>query len=190
MTQNKTYLLKLPVSSGEEKKTFELINVGNNTFRLKTKDTTSVLYKNLEKWLHNNISISEKDYEKLIDLRRGTNIELKESVSSFDNEIDSFRLKSDSQLNANDSIQKEVDNLFEKKNPKLTVDNNKILQNSIDNLTKENKDLSTNIDVLNKTVHDLQNKVEVKKINFSNQKEIKKNNIQLNNDNSKLKYNL
>ena len=90
MTENKTYVLELIVKSGEEKKRFELINVGNNTFVLKTKDTTSVLYKNLEKWLKNNFSITEKDYEKLIDLRKGTNIELKESVSSFDNEIDSF----------------------------------------------------------------------------------------------------
>ena len=90
MTENKTYVLELPVKSGEEKKRFELINVGNNTFVLKTKDITSVLYKKLEKWLQYNISISEKDYEKLIDLKKGTNIELKESVSSFDNESDSF----------------------------------------------------------------------------------------------------
>ena len=90
MTQNKTYVLELPVKSGEEKKTFELMSVGKNAFMLKSRNTTSELYKNLEKWLKNNFSITEKDYEKLIDLRKGTNIELKESVSSFDNEIDSF----------------------------------------------------------------------------------------------------
>ena len=57
----------------------------NNKNYINDEDENSFNKKYLEYW-----KLIKKDYEKLIDLRRGTNIELKESISSFDNEIDSF----------------------------------------------------------------------------------------------------
>jgi len=114
-------LLELPVKNNEQKITAQLINVGNNSFMFKNKDAINVFFKQCEKWLQNYNSLSEKDYEKLIGIRKGTILELSDSLSLFDNQIDSLVITLHNQSYSNESILKEICENFDKKIQKLFV---------------------------------------------------------------------